>query len=157
MNLPPCEQNQKLTFPQLVLSRVTEADGLVGRWVFYRKKRKMQTTKCQARMGEEKDKLLWNRIFPQPGLLGRWGAAASWFQVNEIQVNSRGPSKSSCSLFGSCGGQELPDGAHTAEEGGKKTSITPFGPSKTLNPACFECVYLGLNKQLCPSIAALRG
>lgn len=55
MNLPPCEQNQKLTFPQLVLSRVTEADGLVGRWVFYRKKRKMQTTKCQARMGEEKN------------------------------------------------------------------------------------------------------
>lgn len=39
----------------------------------------------------------------------------------------------------------------------KKTSITPFGPSKTLNPACFECVYLGLNKQLCPSTAALGG
>lgn len=42
-------------------------------------------------------------------------------------------------------------------KGEKKTSITPFGPSKTLNSARFECVYLGLNKQLCPSTAALGG
>lgn len=131
---------------------------------FLEKEKKNADNKCQARMGEEKDKLCEMEFFSQLRL-----GAANWrFQDNfswmRLRLIQEVPPNSAALFFGAVTGQSylmeptlLRKGVNNLNYSiWTRQKIKPGSPGEKLNLVHSEWVYSGLNKQLCPSTPALR-